>query len=62
MSKKLKTYINDSGIPITVYATMKPRKEERTWIANSKYSIFNIGHQAAMTGRRGIKIFADKKI
>jgi hypothetical protein len=60
MSKKLKTYINDSGITITVYATMKPRKEERTWVANSKYSIFNIGHQACLTGRRGIKIVTDK--
>ena len=58
--KKLRTYVNESGVTVTVYETARPRKDERTWFANSKYSIANVGHQASSTGRRGVFATTDK--
>jgi hypothetical protein len=50
--KVLQSYLTSDGVKITVFAPAKPRRNERTWSGNSKYSIFQLGHQAAKTGRR----------
>jgi hypothetical protein len=59
MSKKLNSYINADGIKVTVFASAKPRKLERTWVPFVKYSIYNLGHQAVLTGRYNIRATAE---
>lgn len=58
--KKLSTYVDKSGVTVTVFGMAKPRKDEKTWSGNSKYSIANVGHQASSTGRRGVFVTTDK--
>lgn len=58
--KKIDSYVNECGVTVTVYASAKPRKTERTWIPNSKYSIYQMGHMAAATGKRGVRATVDK--
>ena len=57
--KKVSTYVNEDGVTVTVYAMAKPRPSERTWIGNSKYSIYQMGHVASSLGSRGAKIAVD---
>jgi hypothetical protein len=42
------------GVKVTIYKPRKPRKSERTWRGASKWSVANVGHQAMVTGRRGV--------
>ena len=58
--KKLSTYVDKSGVTVKVFEMARPRKDERTWVGNSKYSIANVGHQASSTGRRGIFVTTDR--
>lgn len=51
-------YIMD-GVVVMVCKPAKPRKGERTWRGAAKYSIANIGHQAMVTGKRGIRAAVD---
>lgn len=52
--KVLKTYTDQDGVKITVYAPASPRPTERTWSPFAKYSIASIGAKAMSTGRRGV--------
>jgi hypothetical protein len=52
--KVLQSYVTSDGVKLTVYAMAKPRPNERTWKGASKYSVYQLGAQAAKTGRRGI--------
>lgn len=54
--KVLQSYLTSDGVKITVFASAKPRPNERTWTGNSKYSIYQLGHQAAKTGRRSVRV------
>ncbi len=57
--KALSTYVNSDGVTVTVYAMAKPRPSEKTWVGNSKYSIYQMGHQATATGSRGARTSVD---
>lgn len=50
----LETYVNVDGVKVTVYATAKPRGNERTWRGNAKYSVANVGRKQMTTGSRGV--------
>ena len=53
MAKKrniIKQYINDDGIPVTVYKTYGPRPEEKP--RNNRYTIYNMGRVASRNDRR----------
>lgn len=52
-------YITSDGVKITICKPYAPRKGERTWIGNSKFSVFNLGAQAAKNGRRGARVTPD---
>lgn len=52
--KVLKTYVNEDGILVTVYATAKARPNEKTWRGNAKYSVANLGRKQITTGSRGV--------
>ena len=46
----IKQYINDDGIPVTVYKTYGPRPEEKP--RNNRYTIYNMGRVASRNDRR----------
>jgi hypothetical protein len=48
------TYTNSLGQTVTVYAMAKPRPSERTWRGAAKYSLANLGHQAASLRNAGL--------
>ena len=48
----LTEYFNADGQLVTVYKARAPRKAERTWRSFSKYSIYQMGAQAAAMGNR----------
>jgi len=60
--KVLKTYVNEDGILVTVYATAKARPSEKTWRGNSKYSISNMGRLQAVTGSRKVSVTVDERV
>ena len=43
------------GVVYTICKPGRARKHERTWTPFSKYSVFNQGHQAMISGRRGVR-------
>jgi hypothetical protein len=61
MMKVLQSYLTSDGVKITVFAPAKPRANERTWTGNSKYSIFQIGRQAAKIGGGRAQATPDQK-
>jgi hypothetical protein len=52
--KVLQSYVTSDGVKLTVYAMAKPRTNERTWHGASKYSVYQLGAQAAKNGRRSV--------
>ena len=46
----IKQYINDDGIPVTVYKTYGPRPEEKP--RNNRYTIYNMGRVASRNEKR----------
>ena len=59
-SDVLTEYTNAEGYLVTVYKPRKARKSERTWRSFSKYSIYQIGHQAASMGTRCARATVDR--
>ena len=52
--KVLKTYVNADGVKVTVYAMAAPRPAEKTWPADKKYSVANLGRKQMTTGSRRV--------
>lgn len=52
--KVLRTYYNPEGVLVTVYATAKPRYNERTWRGNEKYSVAFLGRKQVTTGSKKV--------
>ena len=50
----INTYVNEDGVKVTVYATAKPRYNERTWRGNEKYSVAFLGRKQVTTGSKKV--------
>ena len=62
MAKKrniIKQYINDDGIPVTVYKTYGPRPEEKP--RNNRYTIYNTGRVASRNRKSPIYATPDHR-
>ena len=57
--KILKQYINEDGIPVTVYRTYPPRPEEKP--RNNRYTLFNTGRIRARFNQSSIYIETDRR-
>ena len=57
-AKVLYTYFDENNTLVTVYASRKVLKSEKTFKA-TKYSVYNIGHQAIKLSKRNVSAFID---